>query len=134
MAAVIIASRQFDREVGHSEFFIDADLAPHTRIAGVGSRIVLPGFGAIFVRQRDGMENPETLSSPGIESPDVALHIFLTHRNAARFVRRADDYRVARDDRRGMESDVRAHQIDFLIVLELQIDRTVSREARTRMA
>src|SRR5437660_7093101 len=100
MAAVVIAGWQFDREVGHSEFFVDADLAPHTRIAGVGSRIVFPGFGAIFVGQRDGMENPEAPSSLDIESPDVALHILFTHVNATRFVRRADDYGVACDDRR----------------------------------
>ena len=35
MAAVVIAGRQFHREKDHSEFFIDADLAPDTGIAGV---------------------------------------------------------------------------------------------------
>src|SRR5437588_3340800 len=80
------------------------------------------------------MENPEALSSPDIESSDVALHILFTHRNAAGFVRRSDDHRVARDDRCGMESDVRAQQIDFLIILQLQIDATVPAEARYHIA
>src|SRR6266850_5574079 len=134
MAAVVIAGRQFDREVGHSEFFIDADLAPHARIAGVGSRLVFPGFGPIFVGQRDGMENPEALSSADIESPDVALHILFTYRNAARFMRRAYDYRVARNHRRRMEADVGTHQIDFLIILQLQIDGAVPAKTRYQIA
>src|SRR6266699_393417 len=134
MAAVVITGWQFDREIDHSEFFIDADLTPHTRIAGVGSRVVFPRFGSIFVRQWNGMENPKALSGPYIESPDIALHILFTCRNAARFVRRADDDGVARDDWRSMESDIGTHQIDFLIVVHLQIDGAVTAEARYHVA
>src|SRR5207302_9120126 len=112
MAAVVIAGGQLDGKVGHSKFFVDADLAPDAGIACVSSRVVFPRFGPVFVGQRDGMENPEALSGPDIESPDVPLHILLAHRNAAGLMRRADDDGVARDDRSGVESDVGARQLN----------------------
>src|SRR5437588_1263055 len=134
MAAVVIAGWQFDWQVDHSEFFIDADLTPHTRIAGVGGRVVFPRFGPIFVRQRNRMENPEALSGSYIKSADIALHVLFTHRNAPRSVRRADDDGVAGDDWRSMESDVGIHQIDFLIIVRLQIDGAVTAKPRYQVA
>src|SRR2546425_12278430 len=99
MAAVVITRRQFDREVHHSKFFIDADLAPDSRVSGVRRGIVFPGFGSVFIRQRDGMEDPETLTRPHIEPPNVALHVLLADRHSTWLVRRTDDYRVTGYDR-----------------------------------
>src|SRR6266571_3924779 len=129
MAAVVITRRQFDREVHHSKFFIDADLAPDSRVSCVRRGVVFPGFGAVFIRQRDGMEDPETLARPHIETANVALHILLADRHSAWLVRRTDNYRVAGHDRSRVESDVRTQEIDLLIVVRFQIDRAVFAKA-----
>src|SRR4029078_3899717 len=113
MAAVVIAGRQFHRNVDHSTFFIDADLAPYSRVSCVRRGIVLPGFGSILIRQRDGMEDPETLARSYIETSNLAFRILLTGRPASRFVRGADDHGIAGDDGSGVEPDLSAQWIDL---------------------
>src|SRR5947207_13680678 len=78
------------------------------------------------------MENPEALAGARIETTDVAFYVVFAFGNAARLVRRAHDDGVAGDDRRRMESDVGIHQIDSLIVIQLQIDGAVFAEAPHR--
>src|ERR1041385_7120910 len=92
VAAVIIAGRQLDRKVNRLEVFVDADLSPNTGVARVGSRIVFPGLGAVFVRQRDSVEYPQTLSCADVEPTDIAFYIVLPARHSTPAVGRADTH------------------------------------------
>ena len=47
---------------------------------------------------------------------------------------RADDDRVAGDHRRGLQPDLAGHEVDLLIVVELQIDHAARAEAGNRDA
>ena len=46
-------------------------------------------------------------------------------------MRRADDDDVVRDERRGVEADLRRLEIELLIVIQLEIDDAVRAEAGT---
>ena len=52
---------------------------------------------------RDGVENPQALAGPHVESAHVAFHVVLALRGAADQMRRADDHHIFRDDGRGMQ-------------------------------
>src|SRR5438105_1825352 len=106
MPAVVVTRGQFHGKVRHSKFFIDADLSPDSGVAGVGSGTVLPGFGSILIRRRDGVENPKSLAGPHIEATDEALDVGLASRCSAGPVRGADDHRVAGDNRSRMKPNL----------------------------
>ena len=80
------------------------------------------------------MEDPEAFARPDVEAADVALHIRFAFGNAAGFVRGADDHDVLGDDGSCMQSDFAVDQIDFLIVILLQIDDAILSEGRYRCA
>src|SRR6185295_2333215 len=91
MAAVIVAGRHFDRQVGQTELFIDGDLRPHAGVAGVRPRVALPRVVAEFARQRDGVEDPEPFAGAHVEAAYVAFLVAAALRVPARLVRGADD-------------------------------------------
>src|SRR5215510_1228779 len=122
MAAVVVAGRQFDRQVRHAELLVDADLTPDAGIAGVRPRVALPRVVAKFAWRRNGVEDPEALAGSDVEAANVPFDIRAAGRHAARLVRGADDDDVARDDGRGMQTDFSAERIDRLIHFEHQID------------
>src|SRR5262245_57470171 len=134
MAAVVVAGRQFDRQVRHAELLVDADLTPNTGIARVRPRVSLPRVVAKFARRRDGMENPEAFAGTDVEAANVPFDVRAAGRDAARLVRGADDDDVARNDGRGMQTDFSAERIDRLIHFEHQIDRATLPERRNRRA
>ena len=57
-----------------------------------------------------------------VESADVAFDVGLAARHAAGAVRGAHDYGIAGYDRSGMQPDLARHQIDLLVIFELQVD------------
>src|SRR5947209_4009910 len=75
------------------------------------------------------MEDPQSFTCADIEATDVALHILLAAWHAAGSVGGADDDNVFGDNRSGMQPDFAGDEIDFLIVIEFQIDAAVSSEA-----
>ena len=80
------------------------------------------------------MENPEALSAPHIESANEALYVGFTFRIGARAMRRAHYDDVLSYHRRGLQTDLAIDQIDFLIVVQLQIHQAIFSEARDRHA
>src|SRR5436190_11652077 len=134
MAAIVVAGRQFDRQVRHAELLVDADLTPDAGVAGVRPRVPLPRVVAEFARRRNGVEDPEALPGPDVEAANIPFDVRAAGRDAARLVRGADDDDVARDDRRGMQTDFPAQRIDWLIHFEHQVDRPLLPECRNRRA
>ena len=134
MPSIVVACGQLYRQVHHSQFFVHADLAPHTGIAGILGGAVLPRLISILARQRNSVKDPEALARPDVEPADVTLHVLFALRNSARPVRGADHDGIASHDRRCMQSDFAGDRVDFLIVIELQVDGSVLAEARHRIA
>ena len=134
VAAVVVAGRDLDREVGDAQFLVHRQVGPHARVAGVDRRVVQPGVAAELVGGRDGVENPLPLAGPHVEAADVALDVLAAGWRAAAAVRRADDHRVAGDDRRAVPADLAGERIDRLIIVLLQVDDAVLPERRHRDA
>ena len=80
------------------------------------------------------MEDPESLARLHIEAAHVALDVGLALRLAAREMRGAHDHRVARDQRCGVQTHFARDQVDLLIVIQLQVDRTSLTEGGDRHA
>ena len=75
MAAVVVAGRQLDRQIGQAELFVDADLRPHAGVAGVRPRVVLPGVVAELAGLGNRVEDPQPLAGAHVEAADVALDV-----------------------------------------------------------
>ena len=80
------------------------------------------------------MENPEPLAGLHIEAANIASDISAALRIAAGEMRRADDHHVLGDERRGMQADLAGHEVDLLIVVELEIDHAAFAEAGNGLA
>src|SRR5205807_1861840 len=132
MSAEIVARGQLDGQVHNAELFIHRDLAPHARVAGVRPGIVQPGVDAVLAGLGDGVENPEAFAGANVESADVALHVFVAARDAARAVRGADDHDILGNYWSGVESDFARDGVDLLIVVLLEIDDAVASEGGNR--
>src|SRR5205823_1042629 len=126
MAAVDIAGGQFDGQVGQAEFFIDADLSPHSGVAGVfRGTLFQPGVVAELTDARDGMKDPEALAGSDVEAANVPFNIVRDFRSAAGPVGRANNYGVADDNRSRVQADFAGFEIDILIVVEFEIDDSI---------
>src|SRR5262245_38934753 len=125
MATVVIAGRQLDRQIDQSQFFIDRNLPPDTRIAGVFPGFVFPSLITVLVRQRYRVKDPETLAGADIEPAYVTLHILHALRISTGSVRGANDDHVLGDGWCRVKPDFARDEVDFLIVIELQINNGV---------
>src|SRR6267143_6190727 len=76
------------------------------------------------------MEDPQAFARPDVEASNVPADILHHLGYSARPVRSTNDDGIARYDRCGMEPDLSSNEIDFLIVIELQIDDAVPAKAR----
>src|SRR5690242_13460943 len=102
MSTVIVARGKFHRKVDHPQLFIHTDLAPHTRVAGIIRGVLLPSVVTELSRLGDGMEDPQTLAGPRVESAYVALDVGLAAGNTATAVRGAHNHGIASYDWGGM--------------------------------
>ena len=107
MAAVVVAGRQFDRQVDEAELFVDATSAPtrrrcRCRSTSPVSHVSLPNSPGA----RNRVEDPQALAGPRVEAADVALSLRLALRHDAAGMRGADDDDVLRDDRRRVQADL----------------------------
>ena len=127
--AVEIPRRQLHRQISQSQLFIDADLPPHARVAGVVRGILFPSVVTKLARLRNRVKDPQPLARPHIEPAHETLYVALALRNVPSLARRAHDHRIARHHRSSMQPDLIVHQIDFLVVIELQIDGAVRAES-----
>ena len=80
------------------------------------------------------MENPQPLARLHVEAAHVALRVAHRLRDMARSMGRADDHDVARDERRGIQAELRGDGIEILIVVLLQIHDAGTAEGRNRHA
>ena len=80
------------------------------------------------------MEDPQPFAGFYIEATNVAFHILLAARRATGPVRRTDNHGVAGHNRSRVKADFAGHEIDFLIVILLQVDGAVFAEAANRGA
>src|SRR5687767_5891468 len=106
---------------------------PHTGVAGVGPRVVLPRLVADFAGLRDGLEHPQALSRSYVEAADGSLDVAAALRIGAGLERRADDDDVAGDDRGRVKTDRRAGQVHRRVEIGLQIDGSSSSETGDRI-
>ncbi len=134
IGAEVIAGRALDRQIRDLQLGVDADLSPRAGVAGVRPRVFQPRLVAELAGLRNRVEDPQALAGAHVESADVALHVRLAGRHAARSVRGADDDDVAGDRRRGVKPDLARHRIDLLIVVLFQVDDAVNAEARNAHA
>ena len=130
MAAVIIARRHFDRQVGHAQLFVNGYLPPDAGVARISPGVVQPGIVAELIRLRDGVKDPETLAGAGVEAPDVPLGLLLGRRGPSRQMRGADEDDAIGNDRRGVEADLAGDEVELLIHALLQVQDPVGAEAR----
>src|SRR5580704_5504117 len=116
---VEIACRGFDREIHKPELFVNADLRPHARIAGVFGGAIQPRVIAELAFFGNGMEYPKALARPNVESADVPFVVPHALGCKAFPKSRAHDHRVASHDRRRMKSYFPSDYIrlDGLIVI-----------------
>ena len=77
MAAEVVAGWRLDRQVGDAELFVDRDLGPHARVAGVGPRVVEPGVVAELAGPWNGVEGPQALARARVESANIAFDVGL---------------------------------------------------------
>ncbi len=134
MAAVVVARRQLDRQVGHVELFVDRNLSPDAGVAGVDPGFLFPRVVAELAQLGNRVENPQALAGLDVEAADVALLVLLALGRASRHVRGAHDDGVLRDDGRRVEADFAGHRVHHLIVVLLQIDDAVGPEIPHQLA
>ena len=134
VAAVIIARRHFDGQVDQAELEVRAHLRPHAHVAVLQGRFILPGVVAKLAGLRNRVENPQPLARLHVEAAHVALRVAHRLRDMAGSMGGADDHHVARDERRGIQAELRGDGIEILIVVELQIHDAGAAEGRDRHA
>src|SRR5262249_11166175 len=111
MAAVVVAGRQLDRQIGHSQFFVNGDLSPGASVPGIGPRIVQPGVVSELAGSWNRVEDPQALAGLDVESTDVALHVGLASRHTPRQMCGPDDDRVSSHGWRRMQPNLAGDEI-----------------------
>ena len=134
-AAVEIRARRLDRQIGEPELLVGGHLVPDADVAVDRPRFIQPRVVAEFAGTRDGVEGPQAFPGPHVEPADEPLGVVVSPRSAALEERRADQHdAVARDRRRGMQSDLAFREIDLHAFADhhafLQIDDAVLAERR----
>src|SRR5262249_48784446 len=100
-----VTRRRFDGQVHQAELLVHSDLRPYSGVARVVSRAIQPRVVAELALLRDGMEDPQPLSRPHLETADITLIVAKTLGRHPFPKRRANDDGVSRDNRRGLEPD-----------------------------
>src|SRR5436190_23071531 len=129
-SAIEVARRRLDADIDDPSSLVDRALSPGACIAGVGPGIIQPCIESKLARPRNVMEDPLTLARADIVSADEPFDIRLAGGYAARLVRRAHHDGVPADRRSGMDADLAAQRIDFLIVILFEIHGAVDAKAR----
>src|SRR5262249_44585928 len=106
VSAIVVAGRQLNWQVNGFEFFIDADLSPNPCVACVRRGVVFPRLISVFICERNGVKNPQSLSGFDVETTNVAFDIALASRHSSGFERRADNYDIFCDNRSRVQSDL----------------------------
>ena len=101
-------------------------------VSRVLGRALLPGVVTEFPRPRHGVEYPEAFAGLHIEAAHITFYVGLAPRLFAGTMSGTDDDRVAGDDRRGMQPDVRSDQVHLLVVIQAKIDHTILAEGGYR--
>ena len=91
MAAVVVAGRDLDRQIGDAELLVDGHLRPDAGIAGVGPRVLEPRVVAELAGARNRVEDPQPLAGARVVAANVALRVGLAARRRAGAMRGADD-------------------------------------------
>ena len=126
--AVVIGGRHLDGQIHEPELRIRAHLRPDSGVAVALRRAVSPGLVAELASSRDGMEDPEAFAGARVETAHVAAYVPGRVGTAGRAMRCAHDDHVADYERRGVEPDVAAVRIDFLVEVFLQVHAAVVAE------
>ena len=134
VAAVVVARRQFHRQVDETQIFVHRNLSPDAGVSRVGPGFLLPGVIAVLTSNGNGVEDPEALAGAHVESADVALHVFSAVRHATGQVRGTDNHDIFRDDGRRVQADFAGDEIDVLIVVFFQVHDAVHAERGNRQA
>ncbi len=130
MTAEEIVGGCLHRQIDDAELLVDAHLAPHADVAGVGPRVVQPGVIAEFAGPRNGVEDPHLLAGADVEAAHESLFMFRLGR--AGRVSGADDDGVLRNHRCRVQAHFAGDQVDGLVVVFFQIDLAVLAESTHR--
>ena len=128
MAAIVVSRRGLDWQVDQSEFFIHRDLSPHAGVARLRCGIVQPCVRTKLVRQRNRVKDPEALAGADVICADISLVIVVRLRRHPFPECSTGDHHVFGDNGRGVDPDLPINQINALIVLKLQIHRSIFSE------
>ena len=127
--AHLVAGGQFDAQIGQAQLLIGADLRPVAGIARIFRRTGLqPGVIAELAFLGDVVEDPQPLAGLHIEAAHIALGIVLDGWVVAGGVGGADDDHVARDGGGAVQADIGLHQVEILVVFQLQVDNAIDAE------
>src|SRR6516164_10103199 len=118
MAAVVIGSRRFDRQIHEAEFLVDRDLCPDAVVAIGSPRVSFPRIAAELAGARNGVERPEQLTASDIERADQALRVVVRTDGCALPERRPDDRDVLDDRWRRVQANLSGLEIDRQAVAE----------------
>ncbi len=134
VAAVHIAGGGFHRHVDDAAFEIGRHRGPGTGVAGVGIRVVAPGFRAKLPGARNRVKDPQHFTRVQVVTANVAGRSGHGARRSARGERRADDDDVTDDHRRRGQAGRNVFYVDVESVFlpHAQVHHTVFAEGRIR--
>ena len=132
MPAVEIAGWRFYRQVDESKLLVHSNLRPHAGVAGVFRRAFFPGVVAKLAFLGNGVENPEPFAGAHVESAHVAFVVAHALRSHPFAEGRADDHRVFRHHRGGLNAHFSGLQVgqNLLIVILFQVHNAVFAKRR----
>ena len=104
--SVKVSRRRLDGQISEPQFFIHGELGPHAGISCVFRRFVQPCLVTKLSFFRDGVEDPKTLASTDIKTPDVSFVVAHALRREPFAKRRAYDDHIFGDHGGRLEADL----------------------------
>src|SRR5713101_3837270 len=100
-------------------------MRPHAGVTVVHPGIVFPRFVAEFARPRNGVEAPQLLAAPRVESAHHAFRVVMGWDGRPLSHGGADDHHIPGHGRGRMDADLATLEIDLLVVPLLDADLDV---------
>src|SRR2546425_13227823 len=99
MSAIEVRSGRLDWQIDQPQFFIDADLSPHSRVAVCRPRVLEPRVIPKLTWPRNRVERPQHLAGPDIERASLTLGVVVSDNGHAFLQRHPDNDNVLNDNR-----------------------------------
>ena len=132
--AIVVVRPRFDRQVHESKLGVGAERGPHSGVARVLPRSVLPGLVAELAGPGDGVEGPQQRAGHGVVSANVPGRHLARARRASRRHRGAHHDHVAHHHGRRAGPDRRPLEVDLAAKIASQVHDSVVAEILDRQA